>query len=195
MNIADAKLVLRKLENYDALDKRGREPDPVGWIALHYFVGHRFASTKRSECSPASAVSSPSQGMPARCAVEGFFAEHAEPNADATIARLRWSLGVIAGLALGILIRGGNTGAYAHPWATMALCAIGGGLLALGVGRAETLKEAKALLLECAKDYCLRRIKEAQQKAAHYKGQLAALEKKGLVKSATGLPDGDGGEG
>lgn len=31
MNIADARLVLKKLENYDALDKRGREARP-GWL-------------------------------------------------------------------------------------------------------------------------------------------------------------------
>lgn len=46
MTLSDAQLVLKKLENYGSLDLRGREPDEVGWIALHYSCDRAAAAKK-----------------------------------------------------------------------------------------------------------------------------------------------------
>lgn len=51
-----------------------------------------------------------------------------------------------------------------------------------GVGHATSLKEAKQMLLERAKQYCANRITEAERKLRHYREQLAVLEKEGLQK-------------
>ena len=49
-----------------------------------------------------------------------------------------------------------------------------------GVGRAETLPIAKNLLFHHAKKMCQRRIREAEDIAAHYRKMEAQLDKKGL---------------
>lgn len=49
-----------------------------------------------------------------------------------------------------------------------------------GTGHASTLKAAKALLLERAKDYCRRQIARAQLSVDHYRRALAHLERVGL---------------
>lgn len=49
MSRSTAELVLKKLENYRTLDLRGRDPDEVGWIALHYSCDRATAERKIAE--------------------------------------------------------------------------------------------------------------------------------------------------
>jgi len=53
---------------------------------------------------------------------------------------------------------------------------VGGG----GVGHTKTRKQAEALLLSKAKEYCTRRMSEAQRVIDHYAAELKRLDDNGL---------------
>ncbi len=58
------------------------------------------------------------------------------------------------------------------------VCFVGG----CGIGHAQTLRQAKAILLQGAKRHLLAYVKEARARITHYESQLAELNDKGLQR-------------